>query len=179
LSATRRRTPLHEPRPSAPPSHPVFAHIRTLSISRCSDAAPCATPWPEACSCRWAEPPCHHARRRACLGAHLTMLEAPLGPPGAIEHGGGHRLAGDLAVGEISAVRTPLSCLAARWDLSNMGACLSVSCVFTGYRSGVRVAFKRSGFENDFENVFPENVKMIPKIISWDLWLQKLWNKFL
>jgi hypothetical protein len=61
-------------------------------------------------------------------------------------------LAGDLTVGEISAVRRPLSCVAARWDLSDAEARLSVSCVFTGYRSGVRVAFKRS------------DLKMISKI---------------
>jgi hypothetical protein len=43
--------------------------------------------------------------RRAGLGAHLTALEALLGLPWAIEHGGGHRLVGDLTVGEMSAAR--------------------------------------------------------------------------
>jgi hypothetical protein len=61
----------------------------------------------------------------------LTALKALLGPPWAVEHGGGHRLVGDLTVGEISAVRR-LPCpvwLPGGACLTQGPACLS--CVWT------------------------------------------------
>jgi hypothetical protein len=74
----------------------------------------------------------------------LTALEALLGPPWAVEHGGGHRLAGDLAIGEILAVRR-LPCPVwlpggPVWRVAR----LSVSCVSSRLSSGVHVAFERS-----------------------------------
>jgi hypothetical protein len=74
--------------------------------------------------------------------------------------------------------RRPCSGLADGWGPFDPRARMSVSLCWSGVKErGVRSNLSRwiFGFKR---KSFPEIVKILPKIISWKIWLKKWWNQF-